>query len=134
MPWEDIERCCRAACEAARPSHREQLKHIQEQLGLHHSEDILALLVSVHIRGGTKDLSAHLSGLTLRVHVIQELIAILRRSGYPGYEVHGVNAPDKVAERLKERYLDVYGHAVFILVAVSAAIDVQPKSKLSLIQ
>ena len=92
------------------------------------------MLVSVHIRGGTKDLSAHLSGLTMRVHVIQELISILRRSGYPGYEVHGVNAPDKVAGRLKERYLDVYGHAVFIPVAVSAAIDVRPKSKLSLVQ
>ena len=134
MPWEDIERCCRQACQAAKPPHRGNLQQLQDELGLPHSEDTLALLVGVHIRGGTKDMSAHLSGLTMRVSVIQELISILRRSGYPGYEVHGVNAPDKVADRLKERYLDVYGHAVFIPAAVSAAIDVQPKSKLSLVQ
>ena len=134
MPWEDIERCCHQACSAAKKPHRENLKQLQAELGVPHSEDTLALLVNVHIRGGSKDLAMHLSGLTLRVHVIQELIAILRRSGYPGYEVDGVNAPDKVAERLKERYLDVYGHATFIPAAVSRTINVQEKTKLSIIQ
>ena len=32
----------------------------------------------------------------MRVAIVQELFAILRRSGYAGYEVQGVNAPDKV--------------------------------------
>ena len=78
-------------------------------------------------------MSEHLSGLTMRVNVIQELINILRRSGYPAYKVHGVNAPDQVTDRLKKRYLNVYGHIVFIPTAMSAAINVQPKSKLSLL-
>ena len=134
MPWEDVERCCHQACQAAKMPHREKLKQLQEELGLPHSEETLALLVNVHIRGGSKDLALHLSGLTLRVNVIQELIAILRRSGYPGYEVNGINAPDKVAERLKERYLDVYGKASFIPSAVSRAINVQERTKLSIIQ
>ena len=41
----------------------------------------LGLLVNVHIVGGDKDLALHLKGLTLRVHVIQDLIDILRHSG-----------------------------------------------------
>ena len=134
MPWEDVERCCHQACLAAKGDHRQNLKDLQEELGLPHSEETLALLVNVHIRGGSNDLANHLSGLTLRVHVIQELIYILRRTGYPGYELNGVNAPDKVAERLKARYLDVYGRATFILAAVNEAINVQEKTKVSIIQ
>ena len=107
---------------------------MQEELRLPHSEETRALLVNVHIRGGSKNLAMHLSGLTLRVNVIQELIFILRRSGYPGYEVNGVNAPDKVAQRLKERHLDVYVQASFIPAAVSRAINVQERTKLSIIQ
>ena len=66
MPWVDTERCCRQACQAGKTPRREKLQQYQDELGLPHSEDILALLVSVHISGGAKDLSAHLSGLTMR--------------------------------------------------------------------
>ena len=75
MPWEDIERCCYQACQAAKSPQREQLKQLREELGLPHGEETLALIVNVHIRGGSKDLAQHLSGLHMRVHVIQELIS-----------------------------------------------------------
>ena len=80
------------------------LRRIQNELGIPHSEETLALLVNVHIVGGNKDLALHLKGLTMRVNVLQELIEILRKSGYPGYEQDGVNAPGRVAQRLEERY------------------------------
>ena len=64
-----------------------------------HSEDTLALLVNVFIVGGSKDFATHLSGLTMRVRVVQELVEILRASGYPGYEVDGVNSRTSVAQR-----------------------------------
>ena len=66
MPWEDVERCCHQACQAAKMPHREKLKKLQEQLGLPHSEETLAILVNVQIKGGSKDLAMHLSGLTQR--------------------------------------------------------------------
>ena len=87
MPWEDIEKCCHRASEHA--ASKDHWPALQQELGLPHSEDTLAMLVNVHIRGGSKDLTMHLKGLTMRVAVVQELIAILRRSGYPGYEVQG---------------------------------------------
>ena len=134
MPWADIERCCHQAMQAAKTPHREKLKELQEELGLPHSEKTLALLVHVHIHGGNKDLAVHLSGLTMRVAVVQELIAILRRSGYPGYEMHGINAPDKVAERMKERDTNIYGCGKFIPAEINKAIQVQERSKISIIQ
>ena len=61
MPWEDIEKCCHSACEHAKSPQREELKQLQEELGLPHSEEVLEKkLVNVHIRGGNKDLTAHL--------------------------------------------------------------------------
>ena len=59
---------------------------MEAELGVPHSEETLALLVNVSIVGGNKDLAEHLGGLTMRVDVLQELIEILRQSGYPGYE------------------------------------------------
>ena len=70
MPWEDIERSCNAALKAATVHAKEDLQHLQDTLGLPHSEETLALLVNVHICGGTKDLALHLKGLTLRVSVV----------------------------------------------------------------
>ena len=55
------------------------LHALQQQLGVPHSEDVLALLVNVHIRGGAKDLAIHVRGLTMRVAVVAELIRILRK-------------------------------------------------------
>ena len=103
-------------------------------MALPHDENTLAIMVNVHIRGGSKDLATHLSGLFLRVAVAQKLIEIMRHSGYAGYENRGINAPDKVAQRLKERYTDVYGQASFIPKAVIDAINVQKLSKTSIVQ
>ena len=75
---------------------------MQNDLGVPHSEETLALLVNVHIIGGNKDLALHLKGLTMRVPVLQRLIDILRASGYPGYDDRGVNSPAQVARRLDE--------------------------------
>jgi hypothetical protein len=134
MPWQDIERCCANACRHATSPHRENLREIQSNMALPHDEETLALLVNVHIRGGSKDLATHLSGLTLRVAVVQALIEIMRRSGYAGYENRGINSPDKVAQRLKERYTDVYGQAAFIPEAVMTAISVERPGKISIVQ
>jgi hypothetical protein len=134
MPWEDIEKCCHQACLHARAPHRAELKKLQEELGVPHSEETLALLVNVYIVGGNKDLAVHLSGLTMRVHVVQQLIDILRASGYPGYEAAGVNSRDRVALRLSERDQKVYGDATFISAAVKQAIRARDKTTLSLVQ
>ena len=134
MPWEDIEKCCHSASLQAKSPQREELQQLQEELGLPHSEEVLEKLVNVHIRFGNKDLTAHLKGLTMRVAVVQGLVDIMRSSGYHGYEAGGVNAPNKVAQRLKERYTDVYGQASFIPAAVLRAVNVQNKSSISIVQ
>jgi len=74
MPWDDIEGCCREASRHANEIHGSRLKLLQETLGLPHSEETLAMLVNVHIVGGSKDLALHLKGLTLRIPVMQRLI------------------------------------------------------------
>ena len=94
----------------------------------------MALLVNVFIVGGSKDLAVHLSGLTMRVHVIQQLIEVLRANGYPGYEADGVSSRTLVAQRLNDRYQKVYGDANFMPAAVAEAIRISPKSQVSLIQ
>ena len=92
MPWEDIGKCCQQAIFHAEEPHAAELKKLQSELGHPPSDDSLALLVNVHILGGNKDLALHLKGLTMRVKVLQDLIAILRCSGYPGYEKDGINS------------------------------------------
>ena len=91
------------------------------------------MLAHVHIVGGNKDLAVHLKGLTLRVRVVQDLIDILRSSGYPGYDRNGVNSPDKVASRLSSRYTEKYGQAAFTPVAVLEAVNVIRKQKTSIV-
>eukprot|EP00959_Pyramimonas_sp_CCMP1952_P250603 5238109-Pyramimonas_sp.AAC.1 len=56
MPWEDIEKCCRQASKHANSIGPKNLQMLQEELGLPRSEEILAMLVNVHIVGGSKDL------------------------------------------------------------------------------
>ena len=78
-----------------------------------------------------------LQGLILRAQVIQDLIEILRHSGYPGYESHGINSSARVAQRLEDRYgkyRDLYGHAAFTPSKIEEAINVQQKSKTSIVQ
>ena len=134
MPWEDIERCCHLACVHANTTQKAELTKLQQELGVPHSEETLALLVNVHLVGGTKDLAQYITGLTLRVSVIQRLIDILRGSGYPGYETDGINSAARVAQRLDDRYRKVYGEASFTPAAVEQAVRVHEKTSLSLVQ
>ena len=46
MPWEDIEKCCHQAVLHAKHPHKTELKKLQSDLGLPHSEETLALLVN----------------------------------------------------------------------------------------
>ena len=110
------------------------MDELKEELGLPHSENTLAMLVNVHIVGGCKDLALHLQGLTLRVGVMQELIRLMRGSGYPGYEEDGVNSPQCVEQRLEDRYRKKYGHAAFTPAAVQAAVRVIDRANGSIVQ
>ena len=96
-----------------------------------HSETILAQLVHIHIRGGTKDLADHLKGVTMRVHVIDSLIKIMRASGYPGYSEHGINSSAQVARRLRLQYTDICGFASFIPAAFQQAINIKSPEKVA---
>ena len=89
------------------------------------SEYTLASLVRVCIRGGTKDLAAHLDGVTMRPQVVLQLIKILRSSGYPGYEDKGVNAQSEVDKRMKDQYESKYGTSKFIPDAIYQIVDVR---------
>ena len=91
MPWEDIEKCCWEAALNAKNLSADRLRVLQEHLGIPHSEETLAMLVSVSIVGGSKDLALHLKGLTLRIPVLRQLVDIMRLSGYPGYANDGLN-------------------------------------------
>ena len=70
----------------------------------------------------------------MRVKVLQDLIEILRRSGYPGYEKDGVNSPSQVARRLDERYTQKYGHASFTPQAIQEAVLLREKQQMSIVQ
>jgi len=100
MPWEDIEKCCAAAMAKAPKLERAELEQNRKQLRVPHGEDILASLLNVHVVGGAKDLAEHLEGATMRPDVVTELIEILRRSGYPGYEETGLITTAAVGQRI----------------------------------
>ncbi|CAK0833594.1 unnamed protein product [Prorocentrum cordatum] len=127
MPWDDIERCCREASQRAEEIHGGRLKLLQDALGVPHSEETLAMLVNVRIKGGSKDLAQHLKRLTLRIPVMRKLMELMRDSGYPGYGNNGLNSFDRVATRLHERYsqkyAETYGEAKFIPQAVQDAVQ-----------
>eukprot|EP00973_Karenia_brevis_P049280 6835147-Karenia_brevis.AAC.1 len=61
---------------------------LQQEYGVPHREEALAMLVPVKIVGGDADLAEHSQGLTMRAHVLEQLIAILRMAGHAGYERH----------------------------------------------
>ena len=91
MAWEDVYRCCQEAEQLG--SHERQgaaaLSGLSQESGctgilLLRTEETLASLVRVCVRGGNKDLAHHLDGVTMRPSVVLELIKILRSSGYPG--------------------------------------------------
>ena len=86
------------------------MKHNQ----LPHDETLLATLLNVHVVGGTTDLAAHLEGATMRPAIVEEHIAVLRKSGYPGYEEDGPNSAKKVRDRMQGKYENRYNQAKFI--------------------
>ena len=87
-----------------------------------HDEHTLATLLNVHIVGGSVDLSTHLDGATLRPAIVEQLIARLRTSGYPGYEENGPNSASKVRQRIESQYVRPYGAPKFVPRAVQEAI------------
>ncbi len=118
MPWEDVERCCRAAVENS-----DELKQLRQSLKLPHSEELLADLVNVHIVAGNKDLADHISGIKMKADNVARLIDILRSTGYSGYEDNGVNSKKAVEERLRKQYREKYGEGLFIPEAVQKSIE-----------
>ena len=141
MAWEDMLKCCQEVQEhcQAQSGTRISKKRARTQLsteryGLPHSEDTLASLVRVCIRGGNKDLAQHLEGVTMRVEVVSRLIEVLRKSGYAGYEDEGINSRVQVAARMKERYEDKYGKVSFVPEAVREVVDARGKQGKSIVQ
>ena len=126
MAWDDVVRCCEEVqrkCAGTGPA------------GLPHSEETLASLVRVCIRGGNKDLAQHLDGVTMRVEVVAQLINILRESGYPGYEADGANSRKNVEQRMDERYRSKYtGQAKFVPDAIIQLLDVRKLAGKSIVQ
>ena len=112
MPWDVIERCCREVSLHASKIPKERLRGLQENLGVPHSEETLAMLATVQIVGGDKDLALHLKGITLRIPVMRKLMEIMRDSGYPGYGNNGLNSYAKIAARLQERYSTNYADKI----------------------
>ena len=91
----------------------------------------------VSIVGGNKDLAKHVKGLTLRVHVLEELLQVMRNTGYPGYGPGDVNSEELVAQRLQARYKDPYesyGRSAFVPRAILSAVQVQESKAQSLVQ
>ena len=90
-------------------------------------------MVNVHVVGGNKDLAIDLKGLTMRLRILQNLIDILRASGYPGYDNRGVNSPARVARSI-DGYEQTYGHASFTPAAVREAVNGHLPQKQSILQ
>ena len=59
MPWEDVDKCCQEASQHSNDIQADRLRALHENLGVPHSEETLAMLVNVHIVGGSKDLAWH---------------------------------------------------------------------------
>ena len=77
MPWGDIERCCREAMEcyahaAGGSAHGADRKNVV--VGVPHAEEDVAALISAQIVGGSKDLSLHIRGLTMRLPVLKGIL------------------------------------------------------------
>ena len=59
----------------------------------------------------------------MRPSTVLHLIDLLRRSGYAGCEVEGVNSPAEVHRRMYERYIGNCQAERFILDVVEEAMD-----------
>jgi len=138
LAMEDMNRSIAEALQyAARAQEPAAAKLARSCHGLPHSEETLALLVHVQIIGGSKDLAKHIKGVTLRLHVLEELLEVMRNTGYPGYGPGDVNSAELVAQRLQARYKDPYasyGRSAFVPKAVLAAVQITEPQSQSLVQ
>lgn len=71
MPWEDIQQCCENMGNQSPAEHSDAIKTLGGAKTVPHSEDTLALLVSVKIVSGESDLAEKLRGRTVHVHVLK---------------------------------------------------------------
>ena len=120
-------------CSAAAQAGRNHAKRAGEEIREHylkqglwqvpHDEETLATLLNVHIVGGTTDLAQHLEGATLRPAIVEKLIEVLRSSGYPGYEEHGLNSAKNVRERTERLYERRYRKNKFIPRSIEKAMQ-----------
>ena len=86
---------------------------------LPHDGSVLAILLRVHIVGGSTDVTQHLKEVHIRPEVVVNLLEELIARGFPGYENYSV-------AEVKQRTSDLFGdepHAEFIPEEVRA--DVQ---------
>eukprot|EP00973_Karenia_brevis_P013888 1883444-Karenia_brevis.AAC.1 len=89
MPWEDILKTLqRAEGESTR-------------IALPNDGAVLAVLLRVHIIGGSLDVTKHLRDVHLRVGVVRSLLEELIARGFPGYTHYRV---EDVRHRLQELY------------------------------
>ena len=126
LPWDEIE----ARCQEADANFQADASKRGAPMLLPHDEDVLACLTNVHIIGGAKDLIEHLEGATMRCAVVLSLIALLRQSGYPGYE-GDVNSDVAVQERMQRLYGNRYGAKAFVPQRVRATMEEAYRAKLS---
>jgi len=91
MPWEDILKNLRQA----------QDKSVS--VALPNDGSVLAVLVRVHIIGGSIDVTKHLRDVHLRVHVVISMLQELIARGFPGYR-------DYRMEDIRQRARELYGN------------------------
>jgi len=89
MPWEDILQMMKKAEDEG------------TRVALPHDGSVLAVLLRVHIVGGSLDVTKHLRDVHLRVGVVRCMLEELIQRGFPGYREYNL---DEVRRRTKELY------------------------------
>ena len=90
MPWQDILESLKKA------------ENDSTRVALPHNGAVLAVLLRVHIVGGSLDLTKHLRDVHLRVGVVRSMLEELIARGFPGYEHYRV-------EDVRRQTRDAYG-------------------------
>ena len=89
MPWEDI-------LQSLKKAEKEDTR-----VALPHDGAVLAVLLRVHIVGGSLDVTKHLRDVHLRVGVVRRMLEELVERGFPGYRDYSV---EEIRRRTKELY------------------------------
>ena len=71
------------------------------RVALPHNGAVLAVLLRVHIVGGSLDVTKHLRDVHLRVGVVRCMLEELIQRGFPGYDRYSL---DEVRRRTRELY------------------------------